>query len=119
MHLSPMRPDKLVADDVFRFPVATLDQVVRLDSLNQRQWRVIIEGNDQVDTLQGSQYCKTVVKTIEWSLRRLIQALYRSIGIDANNEAVAQAPGFLQVGNMTAMKNVEAAIGENERFLKS
>ena len=45
----------------------------------------------------------------------LAQALHRRVGIQRDNQAGAQRGSLRQVGHMTAVQDVETAIGEHQR----
>ena len=114
MHLTGITPDDIGADDFLRRPIAAFNQMIGADGFDQCEWRVVIEWDDQRDTSQGRQDGETIIQRIDRAIAAFVQTLDRRIRVNADDETAAEQSSFFQVGDMAAMQDIEATVGENQ-----
>lgn len=118
MNFSAFREDLFCADDPLYRPVAALDEYIGVQAPDQFQRSVFVKGNHGIDALQRGEYCQAVFDWIYRAVAALVQAPYRCVGVDGYDEAGTQCPGFLEVRNMPAVEDVEAAVGKHQWCLE-
>ncbi|RTZ57932.1 MAG: hypothetical protein DSZ33_07030, partial [Gammaproteobacteria bacterium] len=69
-----MAAHKLRADNMLRRPVSALDQMVRLNLLDQAHWRVVFKRNRQGNATQGGEYSEAVLQRIDRSISAFLQS---------------------------------------------
>lgn len=114
MHLTATGQGFGAADNLVHRPVAAFDQHVRLDQLDQLGRGVAVKPGHQADAFQCGQHGGAVLLVIDGPVLALALTLDRGIGIQPQHQAGAQGAGLRQVGDMTAMQDVETAIGEHD-----
>jgi len=107
--------DLVAADDFVDWPVAAFDQDFRPAVQNALERRVLIEPGDQCNASQRGHDGQAIVEAVDWAIIAFAQALYRSIGIQSNNQTVAERGSLGEIGDVTAMQDVEASVGEYQR----
>ena len=76
------------------------------------------EHDDMVDAAQGRQHHRAICLPYDRALGTL-EASHAWIAVDANNQHVSLRGGFLEVGDVTHMEQIEASVCENDRFSAS
>src|SRR5207302_1801301 len=69
-------------------------------------------GDQVVDATQGGEHPEPVVQAVDRPARPL-EAADALVGVDADDEHVAQRLGLAQVADVAAVEDVEAAVGED------
>ena len=115
--LDPTAPahDVAGANDGMHRPVTTLDQHIRSAKANELQRRVVTEPGDHRHRLQCRHHRQTIRQRIDRTIRALGQSAHGIIIVQCHDQTGAQRTGFGQVSDMTAMQDVEHAIGEDQR----
>ena len=81
----------------------------------QCERRVVAEAGDQIDHAQRGQYRHPVGAGIDRPVVPLAQAAHRGIVIDRDDQAGPERTGLREVGDVSAMQQVEDTIGEYPR----
>lgn len=115
MYLATIAFDDISPDDFIQRPIAAFHQMIRPYPFYQLERRVFLERNNERDATERSENYHTVFKRIHRAPLPLVQAAHRSIGIDADDERFAECGGFLEVGDMSAMQDIEATVSEDYR----
>jgi hypothetical protein len=105
----------VAADDRVFSPVRTFDEDVWSDRRDDLVRRLLIENGDGVHACE----CGENFGTLGFRSDRPIRSLDRSdgaIGVDADNQRVAERPRVLQVTDMAGVQQVEDAVGEDDGF---
>ena len=107
------------ADNVLWFPVPAFHQHIRFAGKNQLERSVFIEWYHQAYRLQRSKYSHTVTFIVDGPVIPLALALYRGIGIDANDQRCTQAASLGKISDVATVQNVKAAISEYQGALQT
>ncbi len=96
-----------------RGPVGALDENVRLHAPDDVGRCVFGEDRDRVDAGQRFEHLGALRFRIDRARRTLVAA-HRRVGIEANDQHVAVAPGGLQVTDVARMQDVKDAVSEDD-----
>ena len=102
----------LPAYDFSKPPVATLDENMRQNGLNQGQWRRFIKHRYVTDAFQSRQK----QAAFECTQDRPLRSFYfsdRSVAVNSNHQGVAQTACILKITYVPRMQNIETAVGED------
>jgi hypothetical protein len=103
------------ARDLFRPICASFGQDVRLESGDDVDRGVGIEEDDMVDAGEcGKQSGATLF--VDDRAARAFQAADAGVAVDGHDQHVAETGGFCEAGDVTDVEEVEATVGENDRF---
>src|SRR5207249_4275450 len=95
--------------------IASLHDDVGMAPQDQRQRRVLVEGNDDAHRFQRGQYRGAVGERIERPVPGLAKATDRAVGIDADDQRSTQAARMVQIRDMAPVHDVENAVREHTR----
>ncbi|RMP03935.1 hypothetical protein ALQ30_05662 [Pseudomonas syringae pv. persicae] len=115
-HIATVRLDDIGTDHLIDAVITAFDQHVRLDVTQQIFRSAFGEADHPVHCTQACQHGHTPVNAVDRTARPF-QAADRRVIVDGHDQTITQRPRLLQVGHMTGVKNVEAAIGEDDFFL--
>ena len=104
-----------MADDFFRRPVAALDQHVGAAFEDAFDGRVFLEPGDKRNAFQRGDHCQPVGQRIDRAVVAFAQPPDRGVGVERDDHGGAQRPRLRQQGDVTAVQDVEAAVGEYQR----
>jgi hypothetical protein len=93
--------------------VATLDVDVRPDRLEQVDRAVVLEDGHVFHAADRRDHRRPVLGRADWPIRSLEPA-HGLVGIDPDDEHVAEGRGLLKAFNVAAVKDVETTIGEDD-----
>ena len=96
-------------------PIRALDQYVGKDGGDQLTGGVLVEEGDRVDGFEGGGHFGSEVLRDEWA-RRPFQALHTGIGVQREDQHIAQRSGTFEQPDVTGMKNVVTPVGEDDGF---
>lgn len=94
--------------------VAALDPHVGFEPGEQGLGGVLVEDGDGVHAFQGAQHADPVGERVDGPSLALAAA-HGGVGVDADDEAVADAPGRLEQSDVARVQEVEAAPGGDDR----
>src|SRR4051794_11961040 len=94
--------------------VAALDPDVGSQLAQDLDGRVLLEEHDVIDAAQRGEHGGAVLLALDGPAGTL-QAADRGVGVQADDEAVAERPGGLQRVDVAGMQQVEAAAGRHDR----
>src|SRR5690606_3714820 len=106
--------DLVGAHDALDRPVATLDQYLGLDALDERQRRVVLDPGDALDRLERRDHGEAVRQRVDRAIGILAEAPDRCVAVDRHHETGAQRPGFGEIGDVAPVQYVEDPVGEHE-----
>lgn len=109
-----MRFDGFTADDFVRRPIPAFDQHIRQNLGDQTTGIRLIEEDDIIDAGQRRKHFSALLLRHDRPVRSLVQASHRLIGIDTDDEKIAEAPGGLQITSMADMHQIETAVGKDD-----
>jgi len=101
------------AHDVFHPPVSALDQDIRSHARDKVVGRVFLEDADIVDAFKSGQDRGARGLIIDRPVRAF-ETRDRCVGVEPQDQTVAQGAGLAEVGHMAGMQDVEAAVGEDD-----
>jgi len=104
--------------DNVAFPIGAFDEDVRPDSQNRFERSVLIEAANEIHHLQPAKKFRSIV----FQNNRPVRAFHardRPIGVNRNNQNVAQRASTAQKFDMARMQNIETAVRENDLFAGS
>jgi hypothetical protein len=104
--------NRVAPNDLIRGPVGTFDEHVGLHEANDFGRRVLVKNDDGVDAFERSDdLCPLGL----WC-NRTVGALVSfdgDVGIQADDQQVAETARVLQVANVARMKEIEHAVGKH------
>ena len=103
----------VAADDGVFGPVLAFDEHIRLQRGDEIVRGVRIEDDDTVDTLERLEHFRALGLRRDWPRRPLVRA-DRSVGVEADDQRVAQRAGVLQVSEVADVQEIEDAVGEHD-----
>ena len=112
------RLDDVPADDGVLRPVVAFHEDVRLESRNQLMRRRLVEDDHTIDRLQRLEDFDPFGLWGDRASRAFV-CPHGSIGIDADDERVAEGAGVLEVAHVAGMEQVEDAVGEHDLLARS
>ena len=95
----------------------TLHEHIRLQRLEQRLRCVLFEADHPVHRSQTGEHPQAAGQRVDGTALAL-QALHRSVVVHCDHKPVANGTGFIEVGHMAGVENVEAAVGEHHAFTR-
>jgi hypothetical protein len=105
----------IAADDgVFR-PIGAFDEDVGLQRRDHGVWRVFVEHDDGVDARERFENLDTLHLRRDRTAFALVGSR-RSVGIQADDQEVAERTRLLQVTQVSGMEQVEHAVREHDCF---
>src|SRR5579863_674117 len=111
--LSAPAVHQIGSDNGLDVVVSALDQQIRTSLADQRRRRIIVEGGDQIDGGEARQNQRPRFQAVHRPALALGPA-YGVVGIDRHDQAIAPAARLGEIGDMSWMKDVEAAVGETD-----
>lgn len=105
--------DDVAAADVVS-PVLALHEDVGQDLTNQFLWLVFVEDNHGIDAAQRTKNEGPVFLAIDGSAG--LGPTDRGVAIEPENEGIALLAGEVEIGDVAAVEDIEAAIGKDELF---
>ena len=112
-HLPAARLHDLAPDDGLDGPVAALDEDVGAERADQLQRRRRAEDRHEVHAGERREDLGALPRRGERAPRPL-EAPHRGVGVDADDERVAEFPRLLEVADVADVQQVEAAVGEDD-----
>ena len=112
---APSASHQIGTDDLVGAIVASLDQNRRRNGGDEVIGGVFVEQHDVVHAGERSQQEGPVAIGHDRPSGSL-QPPHRSVGVDRHDETIAHRGRLLQVLGMTAVEDVEAAVGEHDPF---
>ncbi len=100
-----------VADNLFTRVVGAFDEDLGTQALDQFEGRVLFEHDDGVDCFKRGEYFGAIADGIDRPAIAL-QPCRRGIAVQPNHQPIAGRPGLRQKPDVTAMQEIETAIGE-------
>src|SRR6185436_10392487 len=107
--------DDIASHDRVRGPVGALDEHIGLNRRDQVVRCLLVEDDDAVDTGESLEHLRPLGLRRDWTLRPLVGA-NRPVGVEADNQRVAEGPGLLQVAEVADVQQIEHAVGEDDRL---
>lgn len=107
--------DLFLADDPTGPPVAALDQNIGEKGGDDLLRGFPGEGRQIIDIFDGAEDFKTFLER-KHGPRRPLDLSDRGVGIERHDQHVAQAFGFPEKFDVTAVDQVKAAVGKNDFF---
>jgi hypothetical protein len=107
------RFNDIPADDVVLSPIRAFDEDVGPDECHDRVRRVLIKHDHRVDALEREQDFSALSL---WGDRPVgaFDRPDRPVGVDGDNESVAQRASFAQVTNMARVEQVKDPVSKDE-----
>src|SRR5213593_815045 len=109
--LAAGRLDHFAPDDFVAPVVRALEQNLWPHVSQKLERGVLIENDDQIDSLQGRQHLGPRMDILHGATAPL-QAPHRGIAVEADNEAVASRMRLRQQLDVPGVQYVETAVGE-------
>ena len=110
-HFAARRLDDGVADHVFAFVVATLDQHRRLHARDQFFRSILVEHDHEIDGFERGQHLGARLHRLHWAALAF-QPGDRGVAVQAHHQAVAGRARAGQQFDVAGMQQIEAAVGE-------
>ena len=104
------------ADDLITGPIATFGENVREERGNHAARRGIVEDDDGIDALERGEDFRALALG-QHGTARAFQLANAGITVESDDEHVAHGPREFEAANVAGVKQVEAAIGENDAEL--
>ena len=76
--------------------------------------RVFVEDHDGVDARERREHFGALGLAIDRPIRALLERARRSIGVDGDDQRIAQAPRLAQIAHVAGMQEIEHAVGEDD-----
>src|SRR5690606_19616849 len=95
--------------------VGALDEHVRLERVDEGERRFVVEQHDAVYRGKPREYTGTGRLRHDRPLRALTQPPHRRVGVHADDEAGSLAAGGFEQRNVAGVKQIENAVGEDDR----
>lgn len=111
-HPTTARLDGVAADDLIRRPVGPLDEDVGLDEADDLGGSVLVEDDDRVDAVERRKHFCSFMLWRNWTARSFVTS-HRRIGIQSDDEHVAEMSRVLQVADVAGMEKIEDAVGKD------
>lgn len=106
--------DEVPAFDIlFAFVVSAFGEDIGADGFDEFDGGIFVEEHDGIDaTLCGEDMGAVafVLNGSAWAF----EASYGGVGIEADDEGVAEAAGFLQIIDVSDVKDIKATVGEDD-----
>jgi hypothetical protein len=99
--------------DLVGGPIPPFDKNIRQKSGNQFVGSEIVENDDGIHTFKGGQNFSALVLG-DCGAAFPLELVHCSVAVDANNKDIAERPTFLQALQVPEVKNVKAAICEDD-----
>src|SRR3954466_11667822 len=93
--------------------VATLREDVRSDGRDERFRRVGVERDDVIHAAQGFEDEQSIVEAVDRAAGAL-KATNAGVGIDRHDQDVTETLRAVEVCDVPAVEDVEAAVGEHD-----
>jgi alanine-synthesizing transaminase len=116
-HATAPRPYLCRTDNCVGVVVATLHNHVRLQFGDEPEGRGLIEHNDGVDGRQ----CRENAPSLAFAdngARRALQVANRFVAVNGDDQLVALPPRVFQKRDMSDVKQIEAAVGEDDALTR-
>ena len=101
---------------VFGFIVAALDVNLGAGELKRLQRHFFRENHDKIDGFERCDDSRTVGFRIDRTVVALAEHSDGGVAVDGEHEAPAQRSCLREIGDVSAVKDVEDAVGEDDRF---
>jgi hypothetical protein len=105
--------DDLAADDGVFGPVSALDEDVRLNGVDQSERGVFSEYDDAIHACEGLENLGSLLFRIDGTALTFVRS-DRSVGVEPDDQRVAQAARVLQVTDVARVQQIEHAIREDD-----
>ena len=112
-HPAAARLDGIAADNLIRGPVGALHQHVRLNRLDRFSRGVLVEQRDGATHSSAPMNLGALAFRRNRPSRPLVPA-NGSVGVQADNQRIAEQSRLLQVADVSGMQQVEDTIGEDD-----
>ena len=104
--------DFFAANDLVAGPVATFDKDIWKKCGDDRARSRFVEDEDRVDAFEAGEDFGALVLRDHGSARAL-EGANAAIAVDAHDEEIAEGTGGFEAADMSRMKKIEAAVGED------
>ena len=104
--------DFFAADDLVAGPVTTLDENVGKKSGDDGAGSGLVEDEDGVDAFEAGKDFGTLVLRNDGAAGSF-EGADAVVAVDANDEEIAEGAGEFEAADMSGMKQIEAAVGED------
>ena len=104
--------DFFATNDLVIGPVATFDKDIRKKSGDDRARSRFVEDEDRADAFEaGKDFGALVLR--DHGSARAFEGANTAIAVDADDEEIAEGTGGFEAADVSRMKKVEAAVGED------
>src|SRR5690349_8225276 len=103
------------ADDRLGLPVPALRQHVGPAGSYQLERRVLVEPGHDLDGLESRDDGGAIREPIDGTVIAFSETLRRGVAVDCDQQRCAQRARFREIGGVSAMKDVEYAVREDQR----
>ena len=86
---------------------------MRANGLDERGGTLIVKHHDRIHRTQCRKNLGTVVLAVERTIRAFKRA-HGLIGVQSDNQSIAQGTCLFQVTHMTSVQQIETAVGEHQ-----
>jgi hypothetical protein len=104
--------DFFAADDLIAGPVATLDENIGKKSGDDRARSRFVEDEDSIDAFETGENFGALVLRNDGAAGPF-EGANAAIAVDADDEEIAEGAGGFETADVSGMKKIEAAIGED------
>ena len=111
----PAGLDPVGAHDAVARVVGAFDEDVRRERLDQRQRRVLVEQDHAIHGGEAGEHPGARLLARHRPRGALAEPPDRGVGVEADHERVALAPGGLEQLDVAGVQQVEHAVGEHDR----
>ena len=105
--------DFFAANDLVAGPVTTFDKDIWKKCGDDRARSRFVEDEDRVDAFEAGEDFGALVLRDHGSARAL-EGANAAIAVDAHDEEIAEGTGGFEAADMSRMKKIEAAVGEDQ-----
>ena len=106
---------RILLGEVLDFVVASLNVNVGPYDFQQFHRSVFLENDHRVDAAQGGQKARSVLLRV-YRTGGSFETLHGGVGINTHDQLGAFGGGSSQCLDVTYVKNIEAAVGEDDGF---
>jgi hypothetical protein len=111
---TPARSLDLVSpNNLMRPVIASFDQHVGEDGLDQVERRIFVKDSHRVDGFQSAQNLGTSVSGVQRTGRAL-EAPDASVRVEADDQKIAQGGRFPEKSDVPGVQKIEAAVGKDD-----
>ena len=103
---------------IFNSVVAAFHINIWVCLFNNLQRHLLLKDDDEIHCLQRGEHGGTIGFGVDGAIISFAEHLDGGIGIDGHNQTLSQFARLCKIGDVTAMKNVENAVGHDDRFGK-